>query len=106
MRRRQTKAMLPVALIAAALLLGACGGGDDEDSTSTSTSTTPATTNPPPAEAPSESGAPPGAGQLPAELVECFEDKGIEVRSPGDIHSAPPEVVQECFSALHGGGGP
>ena len=102
MRLRRAAGALPLTLVAIALL-GACGG-DDEDSTSTSPA--PATTGPPPAAAPNGGTAPPGASGLPPELVQCFENKGIEVRSPGEIHSAPPAVVQECFSALHGGDGP
>jgi hypothetical protein len=95
---------LVLALVALALVLGACGGGDDEDATTTSPA--PATTTPSPSDGPSQGPTSPGAGQLPPELVECFADKGVEVESPAEIHSAPPEVVQECFSALHGGGGP
>lgn len=83
-------------LVALVLTLGACGGDDDEE----------ATTNPAPAvEAPNDGNPPPGAGALPPQLLECFADKGYEVQSPTEIHSAPPEVVQECFGALHQGGG-
>jgi ABC-type glycerol-3-phosphate transport system substrate-binding protein len=96
-----TRLMPALALVATVLLLAACGGGDDDESTTT-TDSAPATTAP----APSQGTPPPSGGQLPPQLVECFEDKGIEVDSVDEIHSAPPEVVQECFSALHGGGGP
>lgn len=92
-----------VALALVALTLAACGGGGDgEDGDTTTGPTTPA---PAPSQAPGEGATPPNTGQLPPGLVECFADKGIEIKSPDEIHSAPPEVVQECFSALHGGGG-
>jgi len=103
-RRRAALVAPAPGLIAVALALAACGGGDDEGSSTTTP--TPATTTPAPSEAPSESPASPGAAQLPPQLVECFADKGIEVKTPDDLHSAPPEVTQECFSSLHGGGGP
>jgi hypothetical protein len=79
-----------------ALTLTACGGDDDEE----------ATTTPAPAEAPSEQpAAPPSSSALPPELVKCYADKGYRIESPNDVHSAPPEVVQECFGVLHQGGG-
>jgi hypothetical protein len=37
--------------------------------------------------------------------VECFADRGFNLTSPTEIHSAPPQVVEECFGALHQGGG-
>jgi hypothetical protein len=82
------------ALVALVLTLAACGGDDEK-----------ATTNPAPSDAPSK-GATPSAGALPPQLVECYADKGYKIESPTDIHSAPPEVVQECFGALHQGGPP
>ena len=79
------------------VLLAACGGGDDED---------PATTTAP-AAAPGGGATSPSPGALPPELVECFADQGYDLESPTEIHSAPQQVVQECFGALHqGGGGP
>jgi ABC-type glycerol-3-phosphate transport system substrate-binding protein len=90
------------AVLAVSFVLAACGGDDEESAT---TSSTPSPTTPAPSESPSPSDTAPGAGQLPPALIECFEDKGIEADSVEDIHSAPPEVVQECFAALHGGGG-
>ena len=85
-----------LAFVALALVLTACGGDDDEE----------ATTRPAPAEAPSGEPAPsPSPGGLPPQLLECFADKGYEVTSPTEIHSAPPQVVQECFGLLHQGGG-
>jgi hypothetical protein len=94
---RRVGALTAVALtvVALALMLAACGGGDDGE----------ASTSPAPSEAPNESTTPQNPGGLPPELVECFADKGFDVESPADVHSAPPEVVQECFAALHGGGG-
>jgi hypothetical protein len=72
-----------LALIAFALILGACGGGGDDD------------------DAPSGGTTPPDPGALPPELFECFADEGFEIESPNEIHTAPPQVVEECFKVLH-----
>jgi hypothetical protein len=85
-----------LSLVALTVMLAACGGDDDGE----------ANPSPPPSEAPSETTTPSAPGGLPPELVECYADKGYDIQSPADIHSAPPEVVQECFQALHGGGAP
>ncbi len=45
-----------------------------------------------------------GSGALPEELLECFADKGYDIESSAEIHSAPPQVVQACFESLHQGG--
>jgi hypothetical protein len=91
---------LALALVALALTLAACGGGDNEENKEAT---------PPASEAPRGDGggstAPPNPGGLPPELFECFADKGYEIESPTEIHSAPPQVVQECFGVLHQGGG-
>jgi hypothetical protein len=89
----------PWALISAALLVAlvaivvggialAGGGGDEETTTST---------------APSEpsAGAAPSPGALPPEFVECMADRGFDIESSADIHSAPPQVLQECFGSSH-----
>jgi hypothetical protein len=93
------RALTAVALVALALLFGSCLGGDDEANDA----------NPPASEAPLGDGrgrtTPPSPSALPPELLECFADKGYEIASPTEIHSAPPQVVQECFGALHQGGG-
>jgi len=94
-RRYRAVIAVTLALVALALLLAACGGGDDDE----------ASTNPSPTEAPSQGATPPSPSALPQALVECYADKGYKIASPADIHSAPPEVVQECFGALHQGGG-
>jgi len=94
-RRLRTVIATGLALLALALMVTACGGGDDEEENR----------SPAPSEAPSESTTPPGPGGLPPELLECYADKGYDLESPADIHSAPPEVVQECFQVLHEGGG-
>ncbi len=96
MRRPRAVIAGALALVALALLLAACGGGDEEE----------ATTTPAPTEAPSRGSTSPSPGGLPPELVECYADRGYRIESPADIHSAPPQVVQECFGALHGGGSP
>ena len=94
MKRRAVSAVA-VALVALALLLGGCLGGDDED----------ATNSPAPAAAPDGDAAPPSPSGLPPQLLECFADRGFDLKSPTEIHSAPPQVVEECFAALHQGGG-
>jgi hypothetical protein len=86
MTRSRATRLAPALSAALALTLAACGGGDDD-------------------EAPSETTTPPGAGALPPSLLECFADNGFELESPNEIHSAPPDVVEECFNALHEGGG-
>jgi hypothetical protein len=83
-----------LALVALSLVLAACSGDDDGE----------ASTSPAASEAPNESTTPSPSG-LPPELLECFADRGFELESPAEIHSAPPQVVQECFGALHQGGG-
>jgi hypothetical protein len=87
-----------VAIVVGSIALA--GGGDDEANKETS---------PPASEAPLGDGggspAPPSPSALPPELLQCFADKGYAIESPAEIHSAPPEVVQECFGALHQGGG-
>lgn len=63
---------------------------------------------PAPTEAPEPSGGatPPGApGSLPQEFFECVADQGVEIESEADLHLVPPQVLQACFGALHGGGG-
>jgi hypothetical protein len=72
-------------LVALALTLAACGGDDDD--------------------APSGGTTPPSPGALPPELLDCFADEGFDIESPNVIHTAPPQVVEECFDALHQGGG-
>jgi hypothetical protein len=88
-----------LALTALAMLVGGCFGGDDEENDATA----------PASEAPLGDGGgsttPLSPSALPPELLECFADKGYEIASPTEIHSAPPQVVQECFGALHQGGG-
>ena len=96
MRRARAVIAVALALVALALMLAACGGGGDDEE---------ATTSPAPTEAPSEGAAPPSPGALPPGIAECLEDKGVELESPADLHSAPPEVLQECFESLHQGGG-
>lgn len=95
MRRARTSLALALALVALALMLAACGGDDGEETT----------TSPAPREAPSGDATTPSAGALPPELVECFADEGFDIESPTEIHSAPRQVVQECFGSLHQGGG-
>jgi hypothetical protein len=80
--------MRPAALVAVALalLVGGCGGGDDPKPSSSS----------PPTQSPS-----PSVGQLPPGFLKCMRDRGYEITSPDQIHSAPPQVLQACFGAAH-----
>jgi hypothetical protein len=88
-------ALALVALVSVVLIVAASGGGDGDD---------PAT-SPAPSDAPNGGATPPSPGGLPPGLAECYADQGYELESPADIHSAPQEVVEECFDALHQGGG-
>jgi hypothetical protein len=101
-RPRPAVAVALALVVLVAIVVGgiALAGGDDEESKEAS---------PPASEAPLGDGgggtAPPGPGALPPALLECFADKGYAIQSPAELHSAPPQVVQECFGALHQGGG-
>jgi hypothetical protein len=80
--------------VAIGLLVSGCGGGDGKATTS------PAPRDP--VETPGESAPPPSApGALPPEFVECMADRGFDVSSPDDVHSAPTRVLQLCFGSLH-----
>jgi hypothetical protein len=87
-----------VAMVALALLIGACSGDDGDDNSPAS---------PPASVAPPGDGgaAPPSAGQLPPEFMQCMADQGFPIESPDDVHSAPQAILQACFGAFHGGGG-
>jgi hypothetical protein len=83
---------LALALVIAALAFAACGGDDDE----------PATTSAPTVEAPAGGSATSGElGALPPGFVECMAEQGYEIESQSDIHSAPADVLQDCFGAAH-----
>ena len=86
--------LLSAGLLAATLALGACG---DKDPATTSAPSTPPPT-------PSPTASPNAVGQLPPAFVECMAARGFDVTS-GDIHSAPPDVLQACFGTVHQGGG-
>jgi hypothetical protein len=77
----------------------ACVGDDEENKEATP----PASESPPRDD--SGSTTPPSPNALPPELLECFAERGYAIESPTEIHSAPPQVVQECFGVLHQGGG-
>jgi hypothetical protein len=40
-------------------------------------------------------------GDLPPEFVTCMAANGFEITSSAEIHSAPPQVLQECFGSNH-----
>ena len=92
-----------VAVIAIVVGIAVAGGGGDDGKSSTS---------PAPAAAPSDSAIPPDvASQLPPGIAECLADQGVDIpddASPQEIFhggAVPPEVLNECFGALHQGGG-
>lgn len=60
-----------------------------------------------PTETPEPSGdaTPAAPGSLPPEFFECVADQGFPIESEAEIHLVPPQVLQACFGALHGGGG-
>lgn len=95
---RRPFAVIAVALALIAIVVGivALVGGDGEDTTTSPASRQTTTDNPTPQNAP---------GTLPPEFVDCMADQGYEVVSSDDIHSAPIQVLQQCFASLHGGGG-
>jgi hypothetical protein len=106
---RRPRVLLSVALslvaVIAIVVVGiavAGGGGDDEESR----------TSPAPAAAPSDGAVPPGvASQLPPGFAECLADQGVDIPEGADLNeifhggAVPPEVVGQCFNALHQGGG-
>lgn len=71
-----------IAAAALALVIGACGGGNDPEPTPS-----------------------PEPNALPPAFVRCMAEQGFPVDSPDEVHSAPQQVLQECFGALHEGGG-
>ena len=97
--RRSPLPIATVAVLALALAIGACSGDDD------AADSPPA--KPPASEGPSGDGGatPPSATELPPKFMKCMADQGFPIESPEEIHSAPPQVLQACFGALHGGGG-
>jgi PBP1b-binding outer membrane lipoprotein LpoB len=99
-RRLRTAIAIAVALVALALVLAACGGEDDPEA-----STSPAP--PQDVDTATETAPPsaPSAGQLPAEFIDCMAEQGFKIESSADVHSAPAQVLQACFGALHQGGG-
>ena len=91
-------AVLAVAIavtLTALAVVTAAGGGDDGDKATKPDSSV---------EAPRDDGPrepeppPPGLEGLPPGFVECMAAQGFDVRSQADIHAAPPQVLQLCFS--------
>jgi hypothetical protein len=105
---RRTAISVAVALVAVIAIvvvaIAVAGGGDDGEST----------TSPAPAAAPSDGAIPPDvSSQLPPGIAECLADQGVEIPEGASLQeifhggAVPPQVLNECFSALHqGGGGP
>jgi hypothetical protein len=78
--------MRRVAIIGALVIgLSSCGGDGERE-----------TARPAPTATSTESA-------LPPEFLDCMADNGYDVERDGDIHSAPMELLQRCFGALHGG---
>jgi hypothetical protein len=96
MRGSKALVALALALTVLALTLAGCGGDSDDSRTNT---------RPAPSGAEGKGATSPSTGALPKQLVDCYADKGYKIESPAEIHSAPPQVIQECFAALHQGGG-
>ena len=78
------------AIVVIGLALTGCGGNGDS-----------ATADPPAATATPTS----VSSGLPPEFLACMADQGYPMESADEVHSAPQAVLQECFSALHEGGG-
>jgi hypothetical protein len=107
---RRPRALLSVAValvVLVAIVFGAiaiAGGGGDDEGTATTPATTPAPSEPPGGSAPGD------LGRFPPEFIKCLEDQGIDVEGKDPIElfhggGVPPQVLNECFGALHGGGG-
>lgn len=75
------------------LALSSCGGDDAKETARPTPTATPS--------APTETAPAPTA--LPPEFLQCMADNGYDVEQGADIHSAPMELLQRCFGALHGG---
>jgi hypothetical protein len=88
-----------VLLVALALVIGACSGDDDAKD---NPSAKPSASEKPPSDGRNTQ---PSAGQLPPEFTKCMAEQGYPIKSLDEIHSAPQQVLQACFGALHGGGG-
>jgi hypothetical protein len=85
--------LLPVALVA--LGIAGCGGGNGDDRPRDRVEAPGETTR-------DTTGAP---DALPPEFVKCMAERGYQIESSADIHSAPANVVQACFEAAHQGDG-
>ena len=94
--RRWPRLRVTVAVVALALVLAACSGDDAEDKPR---ATPPASD----AQRGGGGGTPGDAGQLPPKFMECMADQGFPIKSLDEVHSAPQQVLQTCFGALHGG---
>jgi hypothetical protein len=93
MRHRPMAIPLVLALVGLALAFAACGGDDEDERASPA----------PSAVGPGEATPPSGAGAVFAnpEFVKCMADRGFEIDSPEDIHSAPPDALQACSGSIH-----
>jgi hypothetical protein len=91
--KKQKLALLLLAL--AALGIAGCGGGNGDDRPRDGVEAPGETTR-------DTTGAP---DSLPPEFIKCMAKRGYQIESAADIHSAPANVVQACFEAVHQGGG-
>jgi hypothetical protein len=90
MKRAAALAAILITVLLASLVAGC--GGDDESTT----------TSAPAPQGPLGGGAPASTQELPPEFVRCMAERGYDVSSSDDMHSAPPAALQVCFGALHG----
>lgn len=107
------KAVLSAAVALVVLVAIIVGGlaiagdsGDDEGTSGAAPTRTSA-----PSGAPDGSPAQPGLGAFPPEFIQCLTDRGVDIegKDPQELFhggAVPPEVLNACFGALHGGGGP
>jgi hypothetical protein len=85
---------LTLGAVVIGLMLAGCSGDDEEP-----------TREPAPpgrVETPNRDATPPNdVGALPPKFVKCMADNGFAIKSSEDVHSAPPQVLQACFGAIH-----
>jgi hypothetical protein len=90
--RRSRRLLTILIAVLLALAVTACGGGDETGTTSA-----------PASQSPLGGGTAPSATrQLPPAFVQCMADQGYDVQPSDDIHSLPPEALQQCFGTVHG----
>jgi hypothetical protein len=85
---------ITVGAVLIGLVLASCSGDDEEPTRDPAPPDRVETTN--------RGATPPSdVGALPPEFVKCMADNGFTIKSSDDVHSAPPQVLQACFGAIH-----